>query len=499
MIQSTPAAPSPACAMPGIAIPVAGKEGAEVKNFSTLLGAYAPAPEVQGEAGPTAALTEPANLPVPASPATSGKILPPGFPVAVAAVTGDEPLPVAEVLPSPKPRTAKPVIDHPLPATKRAKLTLGDVTPISEVLTPKSQVLDPVPVSDPIAVKPGEVLPVSDVIAVKPGEAVPVADVISVKPGEAVPVSDIVIAKPYEPIPVSDVITAKPKTDAPIDVAPKGQGPVQRTIPDLPEQASERAHAQVERREAQIPAAPTLPAALVAPPTKPGTPVMRRLPETKPADVAAAEPLQPAPPLRAVPAEEVRLSVALPRTATLLNIREEGRPVLPAEALQASVPQLSGEQTLSAAPVPQAIATSPVAQVRPHDFGALIDRLSAAREALAPQTVSVTVAHQEFGPVRLHFRPEDAGLSVAMSSADPDFARASAAAPTLVLPTAASEQSGAAQQHRSEGGSAQQGGFAQPRGQSSERREGQTEQQHRPAPQPHGSDRGNPQRSGIFA
>ena len=49
-------------------------------------------------------------------------------------------------------------------------------------------------------------------------------------------------------------------------------------------------------------------------------------------------------------------------------------------------------------------------------------------EALAPQAVSITLAHQEFGAVRLQFRSEDTGLSVAMTSADPDFARAAALA-----------------------------------------------------------------------
>jgi hypothetical protein len=41
-----------------------------------------------------------------------------------------------------------------------------------------------------------------------------------------------------------------------------------------------------------------------------------------------------------------------------------------------------------------------------------------------PQAVSATISHGEFGQVSLRFDQDAGGLSVAMSSADPDFARA---------------------------------------------------------------------------
>ncbi len=76
----------------------------------------------------------------------------------------------------------------------------------------------------------------------------------------------------------------------------------------------------------------------------------------------------------------------------------------------------------------------------PADFSALVDRLVAAREAaqgsLAPHAVHAAVAHAEFGQVSLRFEQQDGGLSVAMTSPDPDFARS-------VLAAAPNSQQGA--------------------------------------------------------
>jgi hypothetical protein len=59
-----------------------------------------------------------------------------------------------------------------------------------------------------------------------------------------------------------------------------------------------------------------------------------------------------------------------------------------------------------------------------HDFATLVDRLVEAREAAMPQAVHAAVSHDEFGKVSLRFDQDARGLSVSMSSADPDFARA---------------------------------------------------------------------------
>ena len=172
----------------------------------------------------------------------------------------------------------------------------------------------------------------------------------------------------------------------------------------------------------------------------------------------------------------------------------------PAEAVRMDLPLQGSMATVQNAPVQPA---GPPPQVRPHEFSALIDRLAAARDGVATHTVSLTVAHQDFGPVRLHFRPEELGLSVSMTSADPDFARVAAAAPAPVLPVQASEpasnassQRGDSQAQGSTQGSAQGQGSAQSRGGSPERRD---EPRHSQAQQRRTDPDGASQRSGIFA
>jgi hypothetical protein len=81
----------------------------------------------------------------------------------------------------------------------------------------------------------------------------------------------------------------------------------------------------------------------------------------------------------------------------------------------------SSAQTV--APV-AAAPTTGVAQLSSHDFTALVDRLVEAREAASPQAVHAAVSHREFGQVSLRFDQDANGLSVSMSSGDPEFARA---------------------------------------------------------------------------
>lgn len=215
------------------------------------------------------------------------------------------------------------------------------------------------------------------------------------------------------------------------------QGPANRTIPVLPDSASARAVAQMEQHRLETPA----------------THGAKR-----------AEALAPLP----TPAEAVRMDIPLQA------------PAAPAQSGPVQAP-------------------APVPQVRPLEFAALIDRLTAAREGVTSQTVSITVAHQDFGPVRLHFRPDELGLSVSLTSADPDFARVAAAAPAPVLPVQASEQASTAQQHRSDSaaqGSAQQGS-AQSRGGSPDRRDDNRAPQAQTRPQ--SDPERKSQRSGIFA
>lgn len=245
--------------------------------------------------------------------------------------------------------------------------------------------------------------------------------------------------------PIAALVAALPqgargRPDKPDTPAPEqggAQGPANRTVPVLPDNASARAVAQMEQHRLDAPLQPA---------------------------VKRPEPLAPLP----SPAEAVRMDIALQA------------PAAPAQPGPVQAP-------------------APAPQVRPLEFAALIDRLTAARDGVSSQTVSITVAHQDFGPVRLHFRPDELGLSVSLTSADPDFARVAAAAPAPVLPVQASEQASTSQQQRSDSaaqGSAQHG-FAQSRGQSSERRDDHRTPQAQ-ARTPNEPERKN-QRSGIFA
>jgi hypothetical protein len=114
-----------------------------------------------------------------------------------------------------------------------------------------------------------------------------------------------------------------------------------------------------------------------------------------------------------------------PRAAALVADAAESQS--PPVAAAAPQPTLSIQDVQ---PVPQ---TSDPATAAPaitanhqtgHDFATLVDRLVEAREAALPQAVHAAVSHSEFGQVSLRFDQDASGLSVSMSSADPDFARA---------------------------------------------------------------------------
>ena len=125
----------------------------------------------------------------------------------------------------------------------------------------------------------------------------------------------------------------------------------------------------------------------------------------------------------------------------------------------AAQPVAASETVLAAPPVirdaaPAAITATTTAAERPHDFTALVDRLVAAREAMQPQSVTMAVRHAEFGAVQLRFQQDASGLSVAMASADPDFARAVSAAVPPVQAASTSDTASFSQQGRSEPGSA---------------------------------------------
>ena len=94
---------------------------------------------------------------------------------------------------------------------------------------------------------------------------------------------------------------------------------------------------------------------------------------------------------------------------------------------------------------PAMAGNQPVANAgQSQDFAALVDRLvearAAARSNASPQVVEASISHAQFGQVGLRFEQGADGLSVSMSSADPEFNRAAqvaiAAQPPIAAPGA---------------------------------------------------------------
>lgn len=441
MIQPATPTPLPALTVIGGAPGLPADGAAEGADFGALLA-------LQGAAAAPAnreIQTLCSAAPVAAPAATTGKSLPPVLPL-----PATEPeiqlLPDAPLLPA--------AISAPLNPVKPA--SKPDPAAKAQPAAAQGPEADPDTFAPPSAVA---------------GEGVAVKELL-VSPAQPAAILPATVPVPLDPVaaqerPVKTQTT--PAADNP------GQGPAHRTIPVLPATASETARARAELRTVQASAA------LTTPTLQPGQPV----------------PQGPAP--APVPAEGVRIELALPRPVLPGALgRDEARsaPKLPEVVL------LDAVSPLTPAPAqPQGLAAAQPAAtplVRPHDFAALIERIAVAREAAAPQTVLLTVTHQDFGQVRLSFRPEDSGLSVAMSSADPGFARAAAAAPVPVLPVQASEQAQSGPQQRGEGGSAQTGSQSQSRGGSPDPR--RDDQQHaQPNPAPHGARGSAAPRTGIFA
>lgn len=130
-------------------------------------------------------------------------------------------------------------------------------------------------------------------------------------------------------------------------------------------------------------------------------------------------------------------------------------PLSPASASTAQTPfahpeALGGAATPQNSPIPTNEASGST------DFAALVDRLvearAAARSSASPQVVQASIAHGQFGPVGLRFEQGRDGLSVSMTSADPEFARsaqAALAAQPAIAPAAASGEAGASGSDRS--------------------------------------------------
>lgn len=148
---------------------------------------------------------------------------------------------------------------------------------------------------------------------------------------------------------------------------------------------------------------------------------------------------------------------ASPALATTVQVKADAQPPLAAELQPLITPR---DSQAPAAPTAGAGGPAQPSPVAGHDFAGIVDRLIEARDAVVPQPVQTSVLTAEFGRVSLRFDHDDAGLRVAMNSADPDFARAvQAAQPVAAAQTAdtnagSQRQDAPGQQNASSGSSA---------------------------------------------
>ena len=303
-------------------------------------------------------------------------------------------------------------------------------------------------------------------------------------------------------------------------LVPVSRGPLQTvaaTEPDaVPRPAPAPAPIRAPQPNAPPPRArpkaqPALAAAPVAPAFAPipatAMPGERPAPFAAPAIPATiASPVSPAKfRVRAAAVAAIPAAAAVVRTPTIATIPAANLPT--AELARPDPgPLRDAAPLLSDGPMPAMTVSqtdmAASAVVGPHDFATLVDRLIAAREAAGTQPVSLALDHAEFGKVSLRFEQGEAGLTVAMTSPDPDFARAvSAAIPAE--PAFTDEQrppaahSGSNRQEP--GGTASSDTLSQPRGGSGQdRRDDRGTLRANPGQTPRGRDEPS-RRSGIFA
>lgn len=242
--------------------------------------------------------------------------------------------------------------------------------------------------------------------------------------------------------------TAKPEAGAEADASappapPADAAPSALALAMLP-------NAALEPARTAVPADPARPGQAAAREAAPAGPPAQSPPPAVPTASAATVPtlgLTPMPRPR-IPADTAR------RVA--IDERAPAQPVVAELTVLADAPRGDSTLPLAAAPVLASPTTlvpaAPSAADAPRDFAQLVDRLVASREAATGtvQPVQVALAHAEFGRVSLSFRNEDSGLSVALASADPDFARAVQAAAPVAPPAAPTDASASREQPRTQ-------------------------------------------------
>lgn len=438
--------------LPGLIVP--GSPAEAPKAPSTPEAPPSPAPE--RSTAKTLLMTSAAAPPLPSA-----------LPAQAQATERQPPQPKAAQSTTTAPPQATPVqaaqlLATPLPAPAATVATRGEVAaapaaaPVpAQPMTPESlPAASPAPAADrslPAAVEP----------AATP--RAPTAEAISPVPRPAVPAA--------APLPLVAKTAAADPVQSESTPAPSGGDVVQVTIRRVaaPAAPAVQPTATVLQASGRV-AAPARTAA--KPEVQPEASSARPI-AAKPDDRPAAQLLPEA--MAQADASKARPAIAAQGFSADSRKPEPAQRAEQQQQLSLAAPQPSLE---TGAIVPAAEPKTAASGIQSgHDFAELVDRLVEAREAASPDTVRAAISHSEFGQVSLRFEQDANGLSVSMTSADPDFAgavqasAASAQAQTQADGGSHQRQDSQSQQQSQAQAHADGQGFAQTHSQSSARDE----------------------------
>jgi Meckel syndrome type 1 protein len=310
-------------------------------------------------------------------------------------------------------QTARPsvaVISEDVPASVPATAAPMTRAPVENDMAPQLATLAALPVT--------LLVPAGANATLQPASFAIVAPVLPAKGGAVQPqaADDLTITAPMPSV------SALTQGKAAIEVEAAATAPAAHSTRDAAVAAAPLT-AQPSRQAVTAPVAVAA-AALTA--TIAAAPPMTAAPETANQQAAAVAPVQSEP--RAEPAtapgavlamtEPVEHKRALPVAATdaPANVsRPEPVSIVTGNDMRTAA--------IFAAPATPATATTPT-----QDIAALVDRITEARAAAAPQTIRAALVHEDFGSVSLNLRTEASHIHVTLGSADPGFAPAVQAA-----------------------------------------------------------------------
>lgn len=224
---------------------------------------------------------------------------------------------------------------------------------------------------------------------------------------------DLTIAAPDLSGSISDpgkpAIRVDAKVSAPVAPSTRDAAVVAASLPAQPSQQALTTSIAAAPTGAPLAAISPVPAPEVAPQQSATTAPAPIEPRAETAIVA-----QPA----LAAAEPIEHKRALPATAT-----EAPTTISRPEPISLVTGNDMRTAAIFAAPAVPASATTPT-----QDIAALVDRITEARAAAAPNTIRAALVHEDFGSVSLNIRSEASHIHVTLGSADPGFAPAVQAA-----------------------------------------------------------------------